>query len=215
MRRHFPTLRETLLHPRIFLFQYAPMIEEKLSEEEHIELNVKLFRGLSEALAFLKPYMEECCVFASKFEVEGSMTRFEMVRVRSPEKFIHDVHMGFFEAVKDGILTEDEVKSYEPLVSSALAKTRNPELVPKELDLAKAPRAVIAVVEESVRSDIDTTLYMGYKNFNDMLRFHKLLETTTIYSDFYGRNVNTYTKVSEIASAYTKPYPTWIKIMPV
>jgi hypothetical protein len=191
------------------------MIEEKLSEEEHVELNVKLFKGLSEALTFLKPYMKECCVFASKFEVEGSMTRFEMVRVRSPEKFIHDVHMGFLEAIKDGILTEDEARLYEPLVSSALAKTRNPELVPEELKKAGAPRAVVAVVEESVHSDIDTTLYMGYKNFNDMLRFHMLLETTITYSDFYGRNVNAYTKLSDIASAYTRPYPTWIKIMPV
>jgi hypothetical protein len=211
MRRHFPRLRESLLY-RPILFQYT--FEEKLSPEEHVELSVKAFRGLTEALELLKPYMEECRVIPIKFEFEGSITRFEMVRVRSPEKFIHDIHMGFFEAIKDGILTEDEVKSYEPLVSSALVKTRNPELVPKELELAKAPRAVVAVVEESVRSDIDTTIYMGYKNFNDMLRFHRLLETTMTYSDFYGRNVNVYTKVSEIASAYTRPYPTWVKIMP-
>jgi hypothetical protein len=214
MRRHFPTLRETLLRPRMFLFQNA-RIEERLSEEEHIELNIKLFKGLSEALAFLKPYMKTCRVFASRFEVEGSMTRFEMVRVRSPEKFIHEVHMGFFEDVKDGILTEDEVKSYEPLVHSALAKTGNPELVPEELKKAGAPRAVIAVVEESIPSDIDTTLYMGYRSFNGMLQFRRLLETTMTYSDFHGRNVNVHTKTSEIASAYTRPHPTWIKIMPV
>lgn len=217
MRRHFPKLRETLFYrplsyrPKL-LFQHT--LEEKLTPEEHIELSVKMFRGVAEALELLKPYMCECQVIPVRFEVQGSMPRFEMVRVRSPAKFIDDVHMGFFEAIKDGILTEDEVRRYEPQVSSALAKTGKPELVPRELELIKAPRAIIAIVEEAIHSDIDTTLYMGYKNFSDMLRFHRLLETTRTYSEYYGRNVNIYTKVSEAASTYTRPYPTWVKIMP-
>jgi len=214
MRRHFPKLHETLFYRPLLYRQKLLFHGERLTPEEHIELCVKMFRGVAEALELLKPYMRECQVIPVKFEVEGSMPRFEMVRVRSPEKFIHDVHMGFLEAIKDGILTEDEVRRYEPQVFSALAKTGKPELVPKELELLKAPRAIIAVVEEAVHSDIDTTLYMGSKNFSDMLRFHRLLKTTRTYSEYYERNVNLYAKFSEVASTYTRPYPTWVKIMP-
>jgi len=56
---------------------------------------------------------------------------------------------------------------------------------------------------------------MGYKVFADMLKFLRLLDSTKVHSDYYGRNVNLYTKTSETASKYTRPHQTWIKIMPV
>ena len=175
-----------------------------LSVEDQIDAVINTFNGVAKSLQYLRPYLIKYAVIPFRFDIEGSAHYMNMKNVRDRDKFMRHLYAALEEDIKDGIITREEEDKVLQYVSESAA---SPHSLPDELRNKGLPSYLIHLVEQSIHSDIDCTLYFRPEDNATKLEF-ALYNDKTVYDD---REVPVWVEVSEIASEYTRPFPVYIK----
>jgi len=195
------------------LFQRAE--EEYLSEREHVELAIRAFSGLLDALEYIKPYLEQYEVVPSRFQLEGSILEFRMKRKRTPLKFYESLRPALTELLAYRYIDKAWYDITIEKISRLLSEGVPIDMIPSKIisEIPNIPKIIVETIKDEIPSDIDSTLYLksigGWPQVYELL---KRLEKEKEYSPKYKAEISIHDRISEIASEKTKPHPLWIKL---